>query len=225
MANFPFDIIGFDLDGTLIDTSEDLRKSCNHALALGDIAPLSPTQIRTAIGGGARQMLERGIELNGTGTVAPEAFEAMFDAFLVHYQANIAVHSRPFPGALDMLDALDTLGVQAAIVTNKAEHMADALFSALGLRDRFPVFLGGDTLGRERAKPAPDLIHEMIRQSGCSRAAFVGDSDFDVGAARAAGIPVIVVGFGFLPRPVGEMGGDAVIDHFDELVAVLQGLA
>jgi phosphoglycolate phosphatase len=224
MSGFPFDIVGFDLDGTLIDTAEDLRASCNHALAIGGIAPLSPAQIRSAIGAGARKMLERGIALGGNTPVEPAQFEAMFDAFLDHYQANIAVHSVPFPGVLAMLDQLDALGVKLAIVTNKAEAMADLLFRELGLRDRFAAFLGGDTLGRDRAKPAPDLIHEMIARCGGGRAVFVGDSEFDTGAARAAGIPSVACSFGFLSGPVEALGADAVIDHFDELESVLRTL-
>jgi phosphoglycolate phosphatase len=221
MTQFPFDIVGFDLDGTLIDTSEDLRIACNHALALGSIGPLSPAQIRGAIGGGARNMLMRGIEANGSGPVTDDLFEAMFDAFLVHYQANIAVHSRPFPGAIEALDSLDALGVKVAIVTNKAEPMADILFRTLGLRDRFTAFLGGDTLGRDKAKPAPDLIHEMIRRCGGGRAAFVGDSHFDIQAARNAGIPSVACAFGFLSGPIAQLGADAVIDHFDDLIGTL----
>jgi phosphoglycolate phosphatase len=224
MTKFPFDIVGFDLDGTLIDTSEDLRLACNHALALADITPLSPQQIRSAIGGGARNMLRRGIEASDGKPPSDDLFEAMFDAFLVHYQANIAVHSRPFPGMTEMLDALDALGVKVAVVTNKAEHMADLLFRTLGLRDRFAAFLGGDTLGRDKAKPAPDLIHAMIARCGGGRAAFVGDSHFDIGAARAAGIPAIICRFGFLPQPAEQMGANAVIDHFDDLIEVLSAL-
>jgi phosphoglycolate phosphatase len=144
MSKFPFDIVGFDLDGTLIDTSEDLRNSCNHALAVGGIAPLDAVQIRSAIGGGARLMLQRGI---GEQVIDSQLFERMYAAFLDHYAANIAIHSQPFPGALDMLDALDALGVKLALVTNKTELMADLLFRELGLRERFAVFLGRDSLG------------------------------------------------------------------------------
>ncbi|MBK8630272.1 MAG: HAD-IA family hydrolase [Sphingomonadales bacterium] len=226
MSHFPFALVGFDLDGTLIDTSEDLRIACNVALKLGSIAPLAPEQIRSAIGGGARRMLERGIEFNGSGPVAPELFEAMFDAFLEHYQANIAVHSRPFPGALEMMDALDALGVKLAIVTNKREGMADQLFRELGLRHRFSAFLGGDSLGPDKAKPAPDLLHEMVVRAGASGpAAFVGDSHFDIDAAKAAGLPSIAVSFGFLMQPVETLGADAVIDHFDALIPALRRLS
>ena len=225
MTDFPFALIGFDLDGTLIDTSEDLRLACNVALELGGIAPLAPDQIRSAIGGGARRMLERGIEFNGSGPVSPDLFEAMFDAFLEHYQAHIDVHSPPFPGVLEMMDALDALGVKMAIVTNKREAMADQLFRELGLRHRFAAFLGGDTLGPDKAKPAPDLLHEMIARAATpGPAAFVGDSHFDIDAAKAAGLPSVAVSFGFLMQPVETLGADAVIDQFDELIDALRRL-
>jgi phosphoglycolate phosphatase len=224
MIKIPFDIIGFDLDGTLIDTSEDLRASANHALALADMAPLSPDQIRSAIGGGARRMLERGIEANGGRPVCAALFEEMFDAFLAHYGANIAVHSAPFPGALAALDELEAMGVKVVVVTNKLEGLAKQLFAALGMSDRFSVVLGGDSLGPDKRKPAPDLIHAMIERSGGGRAAFIGDSHFDIEAARAAGIPSIACSFGFLMQPVEELGADAVIGHFDELIETLRRL-
>jgi phosphoglycolate phosphatase len=224
MDAFPYDIVGFDLDGTLIDTSEDLRLACNHALAMADIAPLTPVQIRTAIGGGARRMLALGIELNGSGAIEGAQFETMFRAFLDYYAAHIAVHSQPFPGALDMLDALDAMGVKSAIVTNKQERYAELLFHELGLRHRFVALLGGDSLGPGKAKPAPDLIHEMIARCGGGRAVFLGDSHFDIDAAKAAGIPSIACSFGFMMQPVETLGADAVIDHFDELIGVLRSL-
>ncbi len=224
MAPFPFDIIGFDLDGTLIDTSEDLRLACNHALALAGISPLSATGIRSAIGGGARMMLARGVELSGVDAVSDDQFEEMYDAFLTYYQDHIAVHSMPFPGALKALDALDALGVRTAIVTNKLEGLADQLFRELGLRDRFTSFLGRDSLGPDKAKPAPDLLHHMIKSCGGGRAAFVGDSHFDMDAARAAGIPGIACRFGFMMQPIEELRADAIIDHFDALIPTLRSL-
>lgn len=238
MTAFPFSIVGFDLDGTLIDTSEDLRAAANHALAMADIAPLSPAQIRSAIGGGARLMLARGIEAAGAPPPTPDRFEAMFDAFLVYYAANIAVHSRPFPGAIAALDRLAGMGVRLGIVTNKREHFARLLFDALGLTSRFDAIIGGDTL--PVAKPDPAPIRAMIQRCsgslhragslqslqgrGVFATCFVGDSHFDIDAAHAAGIPAIACRFGFLMQPVETLEADAIIDHFDDLAPTLQRL-
>jgi len=228
MHDFPFTIVGFDLDGTLVDTAEDLLAATNHALASADIAPLSSAQIRTVIGGGARMMLQLGIELAGSAPVGSERFEAMLATLLAHYEANIAVHSRPFDGALAALDALDHLGVRYAVVTNKREHYARLLLDALGLTPRLATIIGGDTLGV--AKPDPLTIRTMIGHCGgdpaadAPRTAFVGDSHFDIDAGKAAGTATIACSFGFLMQPIETLGADAIIGHFDELIPTLRRL-
>ncbi|HMN55002.1 MAG TPA: HAD-IA family hydrolase, partial [Sphingopyxis sp.] len=141
---------------------------------------------------------------------------------LRYYEAHIAVHSRPFPGLTAALDRLDALGVRTAVATNKAEGMARKLLGELGLAERMAAIVGGDTLAVR--KPAAEPILTMIEQSGGGRAAFVGDSIYDVMAARAAATPSIVVRFGFLDRPAEDLGADHVIDHYDELVPLLAGL-
>ncbi len=228
MAGFPFDIVGFDLDGTLIDTSGDLAAAVNATLALAGRAPLTVDAVRGMIGGGAKVMLQRG--LDSTGGVEPDEFRRLYKSMLSSYEANITVHSHPFPGALAALDALDALGVKTAVVTNKFESLARKLLTELGLIDRFATLIGGDTMGAGRAKPAADPIFEMIARLGGSsnpgqlRAAFVGDSIYDVMAARNAGVPSIAVSFGFLHGPVEELGADAVIDHFDDLLPTLRSI-
>ncbi|UZK69478.1 HAD-IA family hydrolase [Sphingomonas sp. S1-29] len=223
MTGFPFDIVGFDLDGTLLDTSGDLAAAVNHVLALNDRAPLAVEAVKPMVGLGARHMLKQGLAASGGFD------EAMLDIgyplLLEHYAANISAHTVPFPGLLDTLDVLQASGVTLAIVTNKFEHMAVKLIGELGLSERFACIIGGDTMGKGNAKPSPLPIHEMIRRTGGGRAAFVGDSIFDIDAAKAAGIPSIAVSFGFLWQPVEELEADAVIDHFDELVSALHRLA
>jgi phosphoglycolate phosphatase len=167
-------------------------------------------------------MLEQG--LLATGGVPGGDFERLFREFLRHYEANIAVHSRPFPGLIEALDALDALGVKTAVVTNKTERLARLLLGDLGLADRMATIIGGDTLGRENAKPSPAPIHEMIARCGGARAAFVGDSIYDVMAANSAGVTSILVGFGFLDRPAEDFGADHVIDHYDALIPLLETL-
>ncbi|KTE21862.1 phosphoglycolate phosphatase [Sphingopyxis sp. H050] len=218
--NFPFRIVGFDLGGTLIDTAGDLTAAVNHALARLDRAPLSEAQVRPMIGLGARHMLEQG--LTATGGIPDGAVERLYPDLLQFYAAHIAIYSRPFPGLIETLDQLDELGVRTAVATNKAEGLARQLLTELGLADRFAAVVGGDTVGAR--KPSPEPILAMIEQSGGGRAAFVGDSIYDVMAARAAGVPSILVGFGFLDRPAEEFGADHVIGHYDELVPLLERL-
>ena len=220
MSDFPFAIVGFDLDGTLIDTVGDLTAAVNHALSLVDRAPLSAAKVRPMIGLGAKHMLEQG--LRATGGVPDGAVERLYHDLLAYYEAHILVHSHPFPGVVETLDKLDALGVRTAVVTNKAEHLARKLLGDLGLADRMAVIIGGDTVGERKPSPAP--IHAMIERCGGGRAAFVGDSIYDVMAAKNAGVPSIAVSFGFLDRPAHELGADNVIDHFDELIPLLETL-
>ena len=221
MNDIPFSMVGFDLDGTLLDTAGDLAAGVNHALGCAGREPLTVEQVRPMIGRGGRHMLEQG--LIATGGV-PDDVDRLFGEFLAFYEAHIAVHSRPFPGLVDALDGLDALGVKTAVVTNKTEYLARLLLDELGLADRMATIIGGDTLGRENAKPSPVPIIEMIARCGGGPAIFVGDSIYDVMAAQGADIPSILVGFGFLDRPAADFGASHIIDHYDALIPLLRTL-
>lgn len=226
MTDFPFDIVGFDLDGTLLDTALDLGHALNHALVHIGRPPVPVEEARRFIGGGTGQMLRAALAESGghEGIDVP----ALQDVLVGFYATNIAHHTRLFPGGEAMLDSLAVRGVRLAIATNKREDLARRLFDELGLTSRFATIIGGNTLGPGTAKPAPDMLHAMVAQCGGGdgklRAAFVGDTTFDVGAARAAGMPVVAVRFGFCDLPPDELGADAVIDHFGDLVPALEAL-
>lgn len=222
MAKFPFDVVGFDLDGTLTDTSYDIGNALNHALALAG-RPLVPLDdVTRLIGGGSEQLLRAA--LSESGGVDEAAFGGLQAALLDFYADNIAHHTVLFVGGVAMLDALAARGVTLAVATNKKEHLAVRLLEQLGLAHRFAAIIGGDTLGPGTAKPLPDMLHAMVERCGGGRAAFVGDTTFDVGAARAAGLPVVAVRFGFCDLPPDELGADLVVDHFDDLVGALEAL-
>ena len=223
MADFPFDVVGFDLDGTLLDTADDLGHALNHALGLVGRPTIPLSEVRGLIGGGTAQMLRNGLARTGgiDETILPELTERLGE----FYAENIARHTVFYPGAEAMLDALAAHGVKLAIATNKREALARRLFDELGLTQRFATIIGGDTLGLDRAKPQPDMLIEMVRRTGATRAAFVGDTTYDIGAARAASLPVVAVSFGFCDKPPYELGADAVIDHFDALIPALKHLA
>jgi phosphoglycolate phosphatase len=220
MTKFPFDIIGFDLDGTLVDTSGDLCAAVNHVLESVGRPTISNDQVKQYIGGGAKLMLEQG--LLATGGIPDDDFRPLYRQMLAFYEANVSVHSRPFDGALALLDRLDEMGVRYAVVTNKFERLAVKLLTDLNLAHRMGCILGADTLGKENAKPSGAPIFEMIKRCGGGRAAYIGDSIYDIMAAKNAGVPGVAVSFGFLHGPVEELGADAVIDHFDELIGCLE---
>ena len=214
--------IVFDLDGTLVDTSPDLTAALNHSLvAMGRPAVDSAT-VRHLVGYGARALIERGLALSGGGGEA--AVLQALPLFLDYYAAHVADGSRPYPGADAMLDALSAAGVRLAICTNKPVALSRALIATLGWSERFAANLGGDSLAVRKPDPAP-LFAAIAAVGGVAgNAVFVGDSIVDVATARAAGIPVIAVSFGFADRPVAELGADVVIDHFDRLLDALATL-
>jgi phosphoglycolate phosphatase len=221
MADFPFRLVGFDLDGTLVDSSADLAAAVNHVLESLGRPPLGIAEVRRNIGGGGRRMLA--LSLTQTGLDEPDVSDAHYAALLAHYADHIADATRPYPGVAETLDTLVRDGARLAVVTNKGERLAVKLLDMLGLADRFECVIGGDSVAN--GKPAPDPIFEMIRRSGGGRAAFVGDSEFDVAAAHAAGLPCVAVSFGFPGKPVAELGADAVIDDFSALPEALRRLA
>lgn len=222
MTDFPFAIVGFDLDGTLLDTSADLANAVNYALDLGKRPPLSVDAIKPMIGGGAKLMLEKGLQVSGG--YGPELMAELYPALLGFYEANISAGTVPFAGMIETLDRLDAMDVKVAIVTNKFERFAVKLIGELGLTARFATIIGGDTMGPGKAKPNAAPILEMIRRCGGGRAAFVGDSIYDILAAKNAQVPNVAVSFGFLMQPIEELEADAVIDHYDELIPTLERL-
>ncbi|MDG2004685.1 MAG: HAD-IA family hydrolase [Novosphingobium sp.] len=223
MQSFPFEIVGFDLDGTLLDTHGDLAEAVNHALASAGRNRVPPADVREIVGGGSGRMLGKALELTG-GRVGDDEFAELHQHLLDYYEGHIAVHSRLFPGGEAMLDGLAARGVTLAVATNKLERYARILLEELGLASRFALILGGDSLGQGRAKPAPDLLHEMVARLGGGRTAYVGDTTYDTLAAKAAEIPCVAVSFGFNDLPVDELGAAAVIHHYDELIPALERL-
>lgn len=219
MTAHRFTTVGFDLDGTLLDTSGDLGAALNHALGTIGRPAVPGGEVYRLIGGGSALMLRRALAL--TGGEDGIDFAALRQVLLTHYEANIAHHTALYPGAAAMLDDLAAQGTRIAVVTNKPQHLADALFAALGLTPRFACVIGG---GRYPLKPDPAALHAMTQACGGGAAAFVGDTTFDTRAARAAAIPSVAVSFGFCDAPPHALGADAVIDRFDDLIPALARL-
>jgi phosphoglycolate phosphatase len=212
--------IVFDLDGTLIDTAPDLTNALNHALARADQAPVSAATVRSLVGQGARVMIEEG--LRQAGVVAD--LDALLGDFLIHYEANIAAESRPFPGAVAALDRLAAEGARLAVCTNKRESLSRRLLQELELERYFGAIAGRNTF--PVAKPDPGHLTGTIGLAGGdpTRAVMIGDSGIDLMAAKAASVPMVMVSFGYASEAVPGATPEAVIDHFDELHASLISL-
>jgi phosphoglycolate phosphatase len=213
----------FDLDGTLVDTAPDLVDTLNVVLAREGLPPVPYAQARNMVGGGARAMIERGLKEEGRPLVAAE-IDRLFVQFIDHYAEHIADGSRPFPGLEAALDDLAGRGFTLAVCTNKLEALSLLLLDALGLAKRFAAVCGQDTFGVH--KPDPAIFRQTVLRAGGDpvRAIMIGDSGTDIRTARAAGVPVIAVDFGYTDVPIEELGPDRVISHYDELSAAVHAL-
>ena len=214
----------FDLDGTLVDTAPDLIETLNVVFTRDGLPPVDYAAARDMIGGGARRMIESALKLQGR-VLTEGVVDRLFADFIVHYGAHIADRSQPFPGLDAALDRLAPRGCQFAVCTNKLESLSRLLLEALGLSRRFAAICGQDTFGMQ--KPDPEILRRTIQAAGgaLQRAVMVGDSGTDIATARAAGVPVVAVDFGYSETPVRELGPDRVISHFDHLADAVFALA
>ncbi len=219
----PDHTIIFDLDGTLVDTMPDLCRALNFVLEKHHRPTVDEDTIRAYVGKGALKLIERGISDNGN-TPDRSLLKKVEAEFLVYYQANIANKSRPFPGVVDALTTFSNRGALLGVCTNKREALSRQLLEELDLIRFFPAVLGADTLGV--CKPDPAHILETVKRLGGDpqSSIMVGDSATDVEAAHNAGIPVVVVSFGYTLQSPKSLGGDRLIDHFDELESALMEL-
>lgn len=217
-------IIIFDLDGTLVETAPDLVATLNVVLASQGMTPVPYAVARNYVGGGAKLMIARGIEADGR-TVNDATLDRMFADFIAYYAANVAVHSRPYPGLTEALDTLSARGWRFAVCTNKLEHLSVLLLNELNLTHRFEAICGQDTFGIQ--KPDPEILRRTIAAAGgdVRQSVMIGDSETDILTARAAGVPVIAVDFGYSDRPVSEYGPDRLISHFAQLPDNIAGIS
>ena len=213
-------IIVFDLDGTLVDTAPDLLESLNHALVVGGLGQTDRLRLRDFVGHGGRVMIERAFAAQGT-PLEQAMLDQLLEAFIDHYGDNIPGKSLPYPGAAEAIDRFSAAGFALAVCTNKLERLSLSLLGALGLDHHFGAICGADTF--QFRKPDPRHLTETILKAGGdpAHALMVGDSRTDIDTAKAAGIPVVAVDFGYTDRHVREFSPSRVISHFDELTLEL----
>jgi phosphoglycolate phosphatase len=207
----------FDLDGTLAETAPDIIATLNVILSREGLSPVGIEKARELVGAGARALIERGFKLYDR-PLPPAKLDALFADFLEIYAGQVADHSHLFPGVESALDQLADEGFLLAVCTNKPERHSRLLLDALKASHRFAAIAGRETFAF--CKPDPRHLTETIRLANgdASRAVMIGDSRTDINTAKAAGIPVIAVPFGYTDQPIETLGPDLVIGHFDELV-------
>lgn len=215
-----YDTIIFDLDGTLLDTLDDLMDATNYALEQLGWPKRSKDEIRQFVGNGVAKLIERAVP---AGTDAAGVKKAL-DIFTSYYDAHKQDKTAPYPGILDMLTALKAKGLILAVVSNKFDAAVKGL-----MPEYFPGLID-DAAGEAEAagipkKPHPAMVHAVLRSLGAdpARAVYVGDSDVDLQTAKNAGLPCISVTWGFRDREfLTQHGASTFADTPEDLLSILE---
>ena len=199
----------FDLDGTLADTAPDMARTVNVMRARRGLAGVPADLVRPHVSQGARGMICSAFGM----TPEHPDFQAMREEFLEIYGGNLCVDTVLFPGMEELLDTLEARNIAWGVVTNKFERFARPILDELGLGSRAKVVVGGDTCPRPKPYPDPLLFAAAALGIAPARTMYVGDDERDVQAARAAGMPVIVAGYGYLGDgpPPSEWKADGIV--------------
>ncbi len=216
--------VAFDLDGTLIDSAPEIGSSLNRLLARFGRRPVTGEEVRMMVGDGALTLVRSGFAATGE-PLSPEIEAETLADYLDELAAEPARPESLYPGVPEILARLREGGVRLGLCTNKPERATRLVLDQLGLAPLFEAVAGGDTLPYRK----PDGRHlgyvlERLGAAGRS-SAMVGDNANDVRAARAAGVPVVAVSYGYPRMPVADLGADIVIDRFADLPAALERLA
>jgi len=209
----------FDLDGTLVDSAGEIADALNAALAEIGLEPLSIAVVTSLIGRGVHVLVQRALAKIGAAGVDEDDLVRRFER---RYGDLLGSKARLFPGVRAGLERLHAAGIPLAVVTNKPRLFTESLLERLGIRELFGALIAGDD--GVRAKPHGDMLIAACRAMGAApgETLMVGDSDNDVRAARAAGLPVWCVPYGYNEgRPPGALACDRMVDSLEELEPLL----
>ena len=209
---FPAAGVIIDLDGTLLDTAADLAAAVNAMLADLGRPGLPVEQVARYVGKGAEVLVHRALTGRPDGRVGPGEFEPAMRGFLAHYQRENGRHARLYPGVLEGLEAMRGKALRLAVVTNKPAAFTGPLLAMTGVAEFFELVVSGDTVARKKPDPLP-MLH-VCERFGLPprRMVAIGDSMNDALAARAAGIAVMTVPYGYNEgRDVRSLDVDAIV--------------
>ena len=214
-------LLVFDLDGTLVDSVPDLRAAVNEMLRERGSRQLSSSEVKRLVGDGAPALVARALAASGAD---PAGVSDALARFLEIYEANAVRLSRPYPDVRESLTALRRRGYRAAVCTNKPQRATMAVIEGLGFLPLFDGIAGGDRFSVK--KPDPGHLLGLIGELGASvtATAMIGDNENDAAVAHAAGVPLVLMRYGYARVALESLAADALLDHFADLPAALERL-
>ncbi len=214
----PVSLVIFDLDGTLVDSAADLAHAVNGMLRELGREPLEVGEVRGMIGDGIAKLVERALAARALSSVDAREAQRMF---LEHYEAEPVRATAPYPGVRAVLERLRAETIRLAVCTNKPAHLAEAVLAGVGLAEFFTEVIGGDSLPFR--KPDPRVLHSLLASFATAPhdALMVGDSEVDAAAATAAGVPLVLMTYGYRRGPVEHIPCLAALDRFEALPALI----
>jgi phosphoglycolate phosphatase len=219
-----FDTVIYDLDGTLIDSAKDMQVAVSRVLADHGLPEVTLDDVRIFMGQGSKVTMDKAFSKYGK-KLDDEQLSAVTREFVRYYEADPVGHTTAFAGVSDVVARFDRLGLKQGVCTNKFERPSRMILEHLKLMPPIADLAGADTFPVR--KPDPRHILMLVERMGRSpdRAVMIGDSIHDVHAAHAAGLPAVLVSWGYTTIPASELGAEAVIERFDALPQALEQLA
>lgn len=212
-----YKLVIFDLDGTILDTLEDLTNSVNYALNKNKLAQRTIDEVRCFVGNGIKKLIERAVPSNTESNIV----EQVFEDFKIHYVKHSADNTKPYQGIKEMIETLRSAGCKTAVVSNKADVAVGPLCESF-FPNMFDIAIGE----REgiRKKPSPDSVLEVLDRLNMEKkdAVYIGDSEVDIQTAANAGIDVISVNWGFRNEEfLREQGAQIIVKRSEEITELV----
>lgn len=214
----PVDLIIFDLDGTIVDTCEDITRALNFCLRKYGISEFTKNEVKNMIGEGVKRFIEKALEKRG---LSKDLLEDILDCFIGYYNEHIADYTKPYPGVIETLEKLQ--GIKKAIISNKLTTLSVKTLIDTGLINYFDFVAGNDFFSEQKPSPLP-LLETIERfKSKKENTLIVGDSNIDIEAGKSAGIKTVAVTYGYRERNLLK-DADFKIDKFEDVLKIIKEL-